>query len=162
MPSCRIMSRQSRSNKLLFICNCPTRIRPEFPRRSVDQEQSGPFAIKCNSGTICQIKKSGTSSSRIHLSFLDGAYWKESPDVVSAVCGDLKYALDHKSRLLKDGSIPQPWMLLFFNSNPFASEDIYKKCLTRCINDSMPFECIFVVMPPDDGFMLFCRKKEWY
>ncbi|TFG75546.1 MAG: hypothetical protein E4H21_08550, partial [Thermodesulfobacteriales bacterium] len=112
--------------------------------------------IRYKSTSICEISKRANSPNRISISFSD-AVWPGTPEIRQNICDMLQHAISIKKIKLTKESVPPPWILLIYNSDPFASQEAFNNCIIeKKIKEIEFFDCIFIVMPfvPLNGFVL--------
>lgn len=131
----------------------------KFIDESKNEICSNPIDIKINYRTICQIFKIDKSLNRILVSFADGV-WPESQEIQDNICYLLKYAICIKERKLRKEEVHPPWILLLYNSYPFATPALYKNCLPE-INNLNSFHSVLIIMSSTNVFFLYTCDEEW-
>ena len=129
----------------------------EYIQKSRDKESDRGMDIRYELKRVCQISKHSVHRDRIFATFTDAA-WGDSPEVILGVRDMVQRAISKKVDKLQKGNISQPWILLLYNANPFASEDTFKKCEDqKSIEKKELFDRIFIVTSPDSGFDFYLK-----
>ena len=124
----------------------------DYIQKSKDKESELDIDIRYELKRVCQISKINVHKDRIFATFTD-AEWSDSPEVILSARDMVQRAVFKKASKLQKGNIPQPWVLLLYNANPFASEDTFKKCEDQeSIERKELFNRIFIVTSLDSGF----------
>lgn len=120
-----------------------------------------PTQIRLKSGPFCEISKIADKGSKIYPTFTDAA-WEESPELTQHVLMAFSESLRLKVKTLRRHRVPEPWILIFHNAYPLASEHVYRKYVIPFLAEDMKaFHSVFIVNSQDSGFMLSSIRAEW-
>jgi hypothetical protein len=133
----------------------------EYIDNSREQEQAPSISLEYNLKSVGHIHKFSNVSKKIFPLFSDAA-WVKSPEILQHAHKALKDTLDKKAIKLKNEHVPQPWILLFGNTYPFASKETYMDYVKHSIVDSLKlFHSVFIIMFNGTSFMLYSCRKGW-
>lgn len=132
----------------------------DYVRRSRDEEKKSYVPLKYKNRTVCEISKLDDHQSfRIYATFTD-AQWSDAPEVQLGKREMVQSAVLSKATKLRNANIPQPWVLLLCNTNPFASEIDFRNCENQGeIKEKELFDWIFIVTSTDSGFVFYRREQ---
>jgi hypothetical protein len=133
----------------------------EYLNNSIKTEQKERKTLLYKFKPFCEISKIHSQSNRIFFSSADAA-WPNSPENVARVVEALNTAITTKISLLETPGVPQPWILLFGNSYPFASRELYQEKVKQLMGDNLKrFHSVFIVLTPNEGFMFYSQEGSW-
>lgn len=131
----------------------------DYVQKSRDKERESVMVIRYEQKRVCEVWKLDNKDDRIWATFTD-AQWSESPEVQLNTREMVQRAVSSKATKLRNGNVPQPWALLLYNANPFASEINFKRCEDQKeIEGKELFDWIFIITSQNSGFYFHLSEK---